>query len=121
MRCVRGVLLSWGRKSGGRRWRSPYFQFLNLEEKWGYTRLMTAIELFKNSPDAKELANEIGSDPEIMDGLPIFTGTRIPVYIVLDYLAEGFSLPEIKKDFPSMDDKKIKAALKFAGLLSTLH
>src|SRR3990167_9006473 len=79
------------------------------------------IIILRNAPDAKELANEIGSDPEIMDGLPIFTGTRIPVYIVLDYLAEGFSLPEIKKDFPSMDDKKIKAALKFAGLLSTLH
>lgn len=82
---------------------------------------MTALDLLKNSPELKDFANEIVSDPDIMDGLPIFAGTRVPVYIILDYLAEGFTLPEIKKDFPTIDDKKIKVALKFAGLLSTLH
>ena len=52
MRCVRGVLLSWGRKSGGRRWRSPYFQFLNLEEKRGDNKKMKSrneiIQLLTN-------------------------------------------------------------------------
>ncbi|MBI4223656.1 MAG: DUF433 domain-containing protein [Deltaproteobacteria bacterium] len=61
------------------------------------------------------------SNPDIMDGLPVFVGTRIPVYIILDYLAEGAKVEDILKDYPSLNREKIRAALKFAHLLSSLH
>jgi len=44
-----------------------------------------------DAQDWKEIRQAIASDPSIMDGLPVFSGTRIPVYIVLDYLAAGLT------------------------------
>ena len=44
----------------------------------------------------------IHSDPEIMSGTPVFTGTRVPVRTVFDYLAEGSSLDEFLEDFPTV-------------------
>ena len=50
--------------------------------------------------DWDEISKAITTNVDVMDGLPIFVGTRIPVYIILDYLAEGLSVQDIKKDFP---------------------
>lgn len=88
---------------------------------------MDTLEMLKHhyhdesSDDWNDIKGIITSDPAIMDGLPIFSGTRIPVYIVLDYLAEGNSIPDIIKEYPSLNEDKIKAALKFAEMLSSLH
>lgn len=88
---------------------------------------MNALEILrKNHPreasqEWEEVRNQITSDPEIMDGLPVFKGTRVPVYIVLDYLAEGLGLEGVLKDYPSLSREKIQAALKFAHLLSSMH
>ncbi len=75
----------------------------------------------ESQEDWLEIKKYITSNPDIMDGLPVFTGTRIPVYIVLDYFAEGMRVDDILKDYPSLDKNKIRAALKFANLLSSLH
>ena len=34
----------------------------------------------------------IHSDPEILSGVPVFVGTRVPVRTLLDYLEDGDSL-----------------------------
>lgn len=75
----------------------------------------------ESQEDWLEIKRHITSDPDVMDGLPVFTGTRIPVYIVLDYFIEGMRVDDILKDYPSLDKNKIRAALKFANLLSSLH
>ena len=36
-------------------------------------------------------------NPEIMFGKPVIAGTRIPVYLILDLLAEGITKEEIIK------------------------
>lgn len=68
-----------------------------------------------------EVRKYIVSHPSIMDGIPVFIGTRIPVYIVLDYLAEGYTIRQILKDYPGLNREKIRAALKFANLLTSIH
>lgn len=73
------------------------------------------------SPEWEEIRNQIVSDPEVMDGLPVFRGTRIPVYVVLDYLVGGATTDEILKDYPSLSTTKIQTALKFANLLTAIH
>ena len=34
------------------------------------------------------------TDPEILGGMPVFTGTRVPVQTLLDYLGDGDTLDE---------------------------
>lgn len=42
-------------------------------------------------------------DPEILDGTPVFTGTRVPVRTMFDYLIGGHSLDAFIDDFPSVE------------------
>lgn len=48
-------------------------------------------------------------------GRPCIKGTRIAVYDVLNWLANGMSMEEILLDFEELDDDKIKACLAFAA------
>ena len=40
--------------------------------------------------------------PDVLGGLPVFCGTRVPVRALLDYLAAGDSLDAFLDDFPSV-------------------
>lgn len=59
----------------------------------------------------------IAVDPEIMVGKPVFKGTRIPVYIVLDLLGDGVSEDEVIKIYPDLSREDIMASIKFASLV----
>jgi uncharacterized protein (DUF433 family) len=50
----------------------------------------------------------IHSDPEIMSGVPVFVGTRVPLQTFFDYLEgeEGFT--EFVTDFPYLKDPAIR-------------
>jgi uncharacterized protein (DUF433 family) len=56
---------------------------------------------------------EIKSD--VRFGKPILKGTRISVYDVLNWLANGMSINEIISDFPELSDIQIKACLAYAA------
>lgn len=45
----------------------------------------------------------IVSDKEILGGIPVFTGTRVPVETMIDYLEGGHPLDEFLDDFPTVD------------------
>jgi len=53
-------------------------------------------------------------DQKILNGKPIFEGTRIPVEIVLDFLTKDYSNEEIIKEYPRLSKDDIISALKFA-------
>jgi uncharacterized protein (DUF433 family) len=44
----------------------------------------------------------IQSDPAILGGTLVFSGTRVPVQSLLDYLSDGFSLDQFLEFFPSV-------------------
>jgi uncharacterized protein (DUF433 family) len=50
------------------------------------------------------------SDPEILHGTPVYLGTRIPVELVADMLADGASVEEILEGYPALDQNKIELA-----------
>jgi uncharacterized protein (DUF433 family) len=50
------------------------------------------------------------SDPEIMRGTPVFQGTRIPVDLVADMLAQGATAQEILEGYPTLNKGKIAIA-----------
>ena len=60
----------------------------------------------------------ISFDPEIMQGQACIKGTRIPVSIVLDNLAEGRTEAQIMKSYPTLSQEAIRAALEYAAYLS---
>jgi uncharacterized protein (DUF433 family) len=57
----------------------------------------------------------VHSDPEILGGIPVFVGTRVPVRTLVDYLAEGHTLDEFLDDFPTVSREQARAALEFAN------
>lgn len=60
----------------------------------------------------------IVSDPEVLRGKPRLTGTRIPVSLVLGYLAAGRSASEIVAEFPGLTSEQIAACLDYARELA---
>jgi uncharacterized protein (DUF433 family) len=48
------------------------------------------------------LADYITIDEEILAGLPVFTGTRVPLETLIDHLEEGISVEEFLEDFPTV-------------------
>ncbi len=60
----------------------------------------------------------IGSDPSVLRGKPRIKGTRIPVSLVLGYLAEGHTAEQIIAEFPDLTPEQIAACLDYARALS---
>jgi uncharacterized protein (DUF433 family) len=42
------------------------------------------------------------SDPDILGGIPVFIGTRVPARIIFEHLEAGDSLDVFLKNFPSV-------------------
>jgi uncharacterized protein (DUF433 family) len=58
------------------------------------------------------------SNPNICDGDLCAIGTRIPITVILDSLAEGSSKEEILRSFPTLLPTHIEAALAYAAELA---
>ncbi len=50
-------------------------------------------------------------DPEIMNGMPCFRGTRVPFKNLIDYLEGGHPLAEFLKQFPTVTEEMALRAL----------
>ena len=61
-----------------------------------------------------EVQHLISADWRIMHGVPCIAGTRIPVYMIVSLIEEGYSLKRILKLYPHITEAQFKAALRFA-------
>ena len=52
--------------------------------------------------DVPDLGSIVTVDPDVMAGRPVFRGTRIPVDVLFDNLADGLSLDEILDAYPGL-------------------
>ena len=59
----------------------------------------------------EEPTDRITMDPEVLSGKPVIKGTRIPVYLVIELLANGMTEKEILLQYPTLKKADIKAAL----------
>ena len=59
-------------------------------------------------------ASLVSRDPEIMSGALCFTGTRVPVKSLFEYLQGTSSLEEFLEDFPSVSRERAVAVLEAA-------
>lgn len=51
----------------------------------------------------KDLGRIVTSDPAVLAGRPVFRGTRVPIDILFENLADGMSLDEIISEYPTID------------------
>ena len=56
----------------------------------------------------------ISRSPDIMGGAPVFSGTRVPVQTLLDYLEAGETIDEFLLGFPSVKRDQVIAFLEDA-------
>jgi uncharacterized protein (DUF433 family) len=56
----------------------------------------------------------VSRNPEIMSGALCFTGTRVPVQSLFDYLEGSSSIEDFLEDFPSIQREKAVAVLEAA-------
>jgi uncharacterized protein (DUF433 family) len=68
----------------------------------------------------EDLQGVIHSDPEIMGGAPVFTGTRVPLQNLVDALEGGESIDEFLEGFPSVSRTQAIAVIE-AGRLKMLE
>ena len=65
-----------------------------------------------------KLLQHIMIDPHVCHGKACIKGTRIMVSVLLDNLAEGHSVDQILKNYPSLKKEDIHAALGYAAGLA---
>ncbi len=58
--------------------------------------------------------DHIESIPDVLRGKPRIKGTRIPVSLILGYLADGSTSEQIKKEYPDLTEEQIAACLDYA-------
>lgn len=58
--------------------------------------------------------SRIEVNPDIMLGKPVIAGTRIPVYLILNLLASGYSFERIVQAYPGLTRDDIVSALAYA-------
>lgn len=63
----------------------------------------------------KQLLKRIVVDPKIMLGKPVIKGTRLPVELIMEKLAYGETLEQLKQDYPFICQDDIRAALLYAA------
>ena len=61
-----------------------------------------------------EMAQVFHRDLEIMGGTPVFTGTRVPVQNLVDYLEGGQSLDDFLVGFPTVQREQVIAFIEAA-------
>ena len=52
---------------------------------------------------------------EVMSGVPVFRGTRVPVQTLLDHLEAGDSLDDFLADFPTVQRDQAVRFVELAG------
>jgi uncharacterized protein (DUF433 family) len=60
----------------------------------------------------------ISIDPKICHGQACIKGTRIPVYQIIRMLANGDTIEDLLKEYPSLEREDILACLDYAASLA---
>lgn len=68
----------------------------------------------------EDLKGVIHSDPEILGGTPVFSGTRVPLQNLIDALEGGDSMDEFLEGFPSVRREQVIAVIE-AGRMKMLE
>jgi uncharacterized protein (DUF433 family) len=63
------------------------------------------------------MSKYIISDPNILSGMPVIKGTRVPIARILSLLKEGYTLEEIQEQFDHISLQTFERALEEAATI----
>ncbi len=72
------------------------------------------IVVTKIKMNEQHLLERITIDPQVLNGKPVITGTRISIDYVLDVLAEGATFAEIISEHKGITQADVQACVVFA-------
>lgn len=61
--------------------------------------------------------NRISISPDICNGRPVITGTRIAVQTILEFLGAGDTINDILEEYPSLIIEDVYACIQYASKL----
>lgn len=67
---------------------------------------------------AMQIQEIINIDPQILGGTPVFTGTRVPIKHLFDYLEGGHTIEEFLDDFDGVRRDQAILLLRYALKIS---
>ena len=60
------------------------------------------------------MSNIVNNDKDILGGLSVFPGTRVPIRNLFDYLMAGESIKDFLEDFPTVSFEQVRHILQSA-------
>ncbi|HVA97098.1 MAG TPA: DUF433 domain-containing protein [Candidatus Acidoferrales bacterium] len=60
----------------------------------------------------KDLKSIIEVQKDVLNGAPCFKGTRVPVSVILEYLALGWSINDLKESYPTVKPEYIEKLIR---------
>lgn len=63
----------------------------------------------------ENLLNRISIDPKVCFGTPCIRGTRIWVSLILDNLASGMKIEQLRKEYPDLEKADILACMAYGA------
>jgi uncharacterized protein (DUF433 family) len=64
----------------------------------------------------EETLQRISIDPNVCFGKPCIKGHRIWVYLILDFLASGWSIAQILENYPGLEEADVYACIAYGRL-----
>ncbi len=62
----------------------------------------------------KFMSGVVNIDPEILGGTPVFSGSRVPIESLFDYLKRGRSIDYFLEQFPTVRREQVEELLETA-------
>jgi uncharacterized protein (DUF433 family) len=72
-------------------------------------------ELAASMRDLRRARRLVVSDPEILGGDPVFRGTRVPVHLIAELVAQGSKPAELIESYPRLTAEMIRLAPVYAA------
>ncbi len=68
--------------------------------------------------DRQNVLARISINPNVCFGKPCVMGHRVGVSLILDFLASGWSIPEILANYPGLEEADILACIAYGAEMS---
>lgn len=78
-------------------------------------RQVEEIKAIRSDAMDRALLRRIVINSKIMLGKPVIKGTRLPVELIVEKIAYGETIEDLKRDYPFLTEDDIKAALLYAA------
>lgn len=66
-----------------------------------------------NKKNKNKISSFIVKDKHVLNGVPCFKGSRVPIYVILDHISAGWEINGLMKAFPTVKKEYISSLIKY--------